>query len=245
MAGGVIPPSSFGTPKYKKDGPQRYAMRDAHFLMLFPGAGISYAINRYIQLGAVFLSGMAFLEQGVAIRPVPQLRNTMTFNEDLAGDAVLTVDVKDMFMPTGIIGVLSNPLDWLEIGATVKFPVETEAKGDVSYTAPTGDLPNSVLDEGHRNEVVLRQIFPWMVRVGARYIHDYFDIEADFVWENWGSFKEFEIDMKDVWINEDPSAASGGSSTRRSPHSAAFRSCAISCWSASARCSGSTSSSRG
>ncbi|MCP4599645.1 MAG: hypothetical protein GY847_03745 [Proteobacteria bacterium] len=198
---GFVPPSSFGTPKYPEDGPQRYLMREAHFLMLFPGVGVSYGINRYIQIGAVFLSGVGFFEQHLAIRPLPVLNDTQKYNENLDSDADLKVDVKDWFMPTGIIGVLSNPVDWLEIGATVKLPVKIEAKGKTVYTAPTGDLPNSGFTSG-RDNVTLRQSFPWMVRAGLRYIHRYFDIEADFVWEGWSSLKEFEIDM-DAELNQD------------------------------------------
>jgi long-subunit fatty acid transport protein len=204
---GLVPPSSFGTPKYDESGPQRYLMREAHFLMMFPGVGVSYAINRYIQVGGVFLSGMGFFEQHLAIRPAPVLSDPISYNEDLGGDADLRIDVKDLFMPTGILGVLSNPLDWLEIGAAVKFPVKIEASGKAEYTAPAVDLPNSSFVEG-RDKVTLRQSFPWMVRAGARYVHELFDIEADFVWENWSSLKEFEIDME-ADLNQDTSIENG------------------------------------
>jgi long-subunit fatty acid transport protein len=97
-------------------------------------------------------------------------------------------------MPTGIVGVLSHPLDWLEIGAAFKFPMKIEADGTVHYQAPTADLPESHLVPG-RDRVTLRQTFPWMVRVGARYIHERFDVEVDFVYEGWSMLEGFEIDM--------------------------------------------------
>ncbi len=202
---GVLPPSSFGTPHYPEDGPQRYAMQDAHFLMMFPGVGVSYAFNRYIQVGGVFLSGMGFFEQSLAIRPVPVLDDPFYNGENLRNDATLSVDVKDLFMPTGIIGVMSNPLDWLEIGASVRLPIKVEASGTAEYVAPEGDLPESRFVEGE-DKVTMGQHFPWLVRVGARYIHRYFDIEADFVWENWSSLKEFEIDMEANLLQEEGGA---------------------------------------
>ncbi len=197
FAFGVLPPSSFGTPSYPKNGPQRYVLREAHFLIVYPGLAVSYAINRYIQLGAVFMSGFALLEQSLAIRPLPSTVDRVSHSEFGKNDANLNLDVKDMFMPTGILGVMSNPLDWLELGVAVKLPVNVEAEGKVKYKAPELDLADSKLVSG-RDNVTIRQKFPWMVRAGVRYIHRYFDIEADFVWENWSSLETFEIDMDTI-----------------------------------------------
>lgn len=204
---GLLPPSSFGTPKFPTDGPQRYALREANFLIVYPGVGVSYALNRYLQVGAVFLSGIGIFEQTQAIRPLPQLNNTLDYNEDLGGDATLTLEAKDMFMPTGLVGVLSHPTDWLEIGAAVKFPVEVEAEGHISYKAPDTDLADSALVPGE-DKVTLSQNFPWVVRVGARYIHRIFDVEVDFVFENWSSLQKFDVDM-DATLNEDTASESG------------------------------------
>ena len=204
---GLIPPSSFGAPKYTEAGAQRYALREANFLIVYPGLGVSYAINRYFQVGAVFLSGIGIFEQSQAIRPLPQLNNTLDYNEDAKGDASLKVEAKDLFMPTAIVGVLSHPIDWLEIGAAVKLPVKIEARGNITYTAPDTDLANSALVPGE-DKVTLKQNFPWVVRLGARYIHQVFDVEADFVWENWSSLKEFEIDME-ATLNEDATSENG------------------------------------
>ncbi|MCP4680626.1 MAG: hypothetical protein GY854_35110 [Deltaproteobacteria bacterium] len=194
LAVGLITPSSFYLPKYPEKGPGRYAIREGSFLVASPGIGISYAVNRYIQVGGVFLGGAAFLDMSVAIRPVPRLNDPLFYNENLGGDADLSIETKDWFAPSGIFGVLSNPLDWLEVGVAVKLPQKIEANGKAKYTAPTDDLINSDLVSG-RDDITLRFHFPWVVRAGVRYIHRYFDIEADFVWENWSSFERFEFDM--------------------------------------------------
>jgi long-subunit fatty acid transport protein len=194
LALGLFTPSSFGLIGYPLDGPQRYAMREAKFVIVYPGVGISYAFNRYIQIGGVFLSGIGTFQQSQAIRPLPQPNNTLDYNERAVDDAIMTVHAADYFMPSGIIGVLSNPLDWLEIGASVKIPVYVEAAGNIIYTAPKGSLSESELVEG-RDKITLKQHFPWVVRAGARYVHEYFDIEADFVWENWSSMKGFDLDL--------------------------------------------------
>jgi long-chain fatty acid transport protein len=194
IAIGLVPPSSFGTPSYPKDGPQRYALIDANFLVVYPGAGFAYAPNRYFRIGAVFLSGIAHLRQSQAIRPFPQPLD-LSFNEDLAGDAVISIDATDPFIPTGIIGVMSQPLDWLELGLSVKLPADVRAEGDVTYEASRVDLPASYLK---RDKVTLRQRFPLVVRAGARYVHPRFDLEADFVWEQWSALESFVVDMDAV-----------------------------------------------
>jgi long-chain fatty acid transport protein len=194
LAVGLTTPSSFGMPHYPKNGPQRYTMRHAEFLVVYPGIGASYAVNRYFQVGAVFQAGVGKFEHALAIRLLPQPGNTITYNEHLEGDANLRVDTLDPFMPTGIVGVLSNPLDWLEIGVAFKFPMKIEADGRVHYQAPISDLPDSQLVPG-RDRLTLRQTFPWILRVGARYIHRRFDVEVDFVYEGWSMLDAFDIEM--------------------------------------------------
>lgn len=201
ISAGIIPPSSFGGPKLPKNGAQRYALRDANFLILNPGVGVSYAVNRYFQIGAVFTSGVALLEQSQAIRPFPQKDDTVNYNENIGGDANLKVDVADYFMPSGVIGVLSQPLDWLELGLAIKLPMHIKAKGKVEYTAPEKALVDSALVPG-KDDVTLRQHFPVALRLGARYIHQRFDVELDLVFENWASLEGFEIDMEAV-LDED------------------------------------------
>jgi long-chain fatty acid transport protein len=194
LAVGLTTPSSFGMPKYPGRGPQRYAMREANFLIVYPGLGASYAFNRYIQIGAVFVAGVAKLEQSQAIRLLPQPGNTITYNEHAEGDADLRIDTLDPFMPTAIIGLLSTPVDWLEIGVAFKFPMKIEATGKVHYEAPISDLPDSFIVPG-RDRVTLRQTFPWVLRIGARYVHERFDVELDFVYEGWSMLRSFEVDM--------------------------------------------------
>ncbi len=194
---GVLPPSSFGTPTFKKSGPQRYALIKANHLLLFPGLGVSYAVNRYFQIGAIFMSGFGHFRQSQAIRPLPQANDINSYNERLIGDAIVSIEARDNFIPTGSIGVMSHPLDWLELGLSVKFPAKVNAEGKVKYTASEWDLPDSEFVAGE-NKMSLKQHFPWVIRAGARYIHDRFDVEVDFVWENWSSLSAFGVGMDAV-----------------------------------------------
>ncbi len=190
---GLLPPSSFGTSKYPETGPQRYMLQKSHILALFPGVGIGYNVNRYFQIGAVFLSGMTFVEVEQAARLSVNANESRHRNEDLGGDAKFRLKAKDMFMPTGIIGIMSNPVDWLDLGLSVKFPVKVEARGTVELEPASLDEPDAEIVGD--DTVVLRQSFPWVVRAGARYIHRYFDVEVDFVYESWSQLDAFEIDF--------------------------------------------------
>jgi long-chain fatty acid transport protein len=59
VAVGVITPSGYGSSKYAASGSQRYVLVHAEQLIVYPGVGLSYAVNRYFQIGAVFLVGIA------------------------------------------------------------------------------------------------------------------------------------------------------------------------------------------
>ncbi len=190
---GLLAPTSFGAPAYPEDGAQRYALQKASILMAYPTVGVSYAWGPILRIGATFMSGFAFINQSQAIRPEP-LPNDPDFNEDLGGDARLTIDVSDGFIPTGSLGVLSQPLEWLEFGASVRFPARVQASGNVSYEAPSSDLHTSHLVPGE-DRVTVKQSFPWVVRGGVRFIQPRFDIELDVVWEQWSSLESFEVDL--------------------------------------------------
>ncbi|MCU0663785.1 MAG: outer membrane protein transport protein [Myxococcota bacterium] len=189
---GLLTPSAFGAPKYPKDGSQRYVLTEANFLLAYPGIGLSYSMNRFLRIGAVFMSGMAILHQSQAVRLQPQSGDP-DYNEDAGGDAYLKVEAKDHFIPTAVFGVMSNPFDFLEVGASLKLPAKVEAEGTLKLTPPTDDFPEAALLPG-MNKLTLAQQFPLVLRVGARYIHPRFDVELDIVWENWSSLKGFDVD---------------------------------------------------
>ena len=197
---GVVPPSSFASPHYPEDGAQRYMVQEASILAVFPGAGLAYNFNRYLQVGATFLSGMTFVHIKQAARLNVQPNNPIRGNEDLGGDAQFDLKANDFFMPTGILGLMSSPADWLELGLSAKLPVNIEAKGKVKVKAPDLEEMDAVI--AGDDSVVLRQNFPWVVRAGARYIHRYFDFEVDFVYEAWSQLKAFEVDFVDCVDND-------------------------------------------
>ncbi len=208
VAMGLVTPSGFARPKFSKDGPGRYAAQGVNTMVGYSGIGVAYKINRYIQIGGMYQNCFFWMKAKVAIRPGLSENDTSQYNENLGGDAQQTIDVIDVITPTGTLGVMSHPLDWLEIGAAVKFPSLIEAEGSVSYDAPSDTYKNSGLVSGH-DKAVFRTLFPWVVRTGVRFIHRYFDLEVNYVWENWGAFQgpRFEMDAEVSRDLDDSTAA--------------------------------------
>jgi long-chain fatty acid transport protein len=200
---GVIPPSSFGGHEYDPDGPQRYNLVKTDNMILYPGVGLAYAVNRYFQIGAVFLSGIGLVDIARASRPLPQ-PGLPHHNEDRRTDAAFQVTAKDFFMPTGIVGVLSNPADWIEVGVSVRLPVRMEAAGKYAYGAPEAHPDYALVDDP--NSLLLKQTLPTILRVGGRYIHEWFDVEVDLVYENWKTLDYVELESDAALDKGDGSA---------------------------------------
>lgn len=188
---GLVPPSGFAAFSLPESGAQRYTLVNSAHFIIFPGIGLAYKFNRYFQLGGVFMSGIAHLNQTLKIRPLPSMANS-AFNEGAGGDANLEISALDPFVPTAVIGVMSLPTDWLELGVSVKLPAMISAKGSMVYDAPSNDMTDSYMEKG-KDQTRLEQHFPLKVSAGVRFIANRFDIEADFVFENWASLSGFDI----------------------------------------------------
>ncbi len=197
LAIGFTSPSSFGGPDYGENGSQRYTITSSDLLgPVFGGVGLAYRINRYIQVGAVFNVGMAFITFSQKTQTVagPAQPNQ---SELYADDASFTLELKDLFIPTGTLGILSNPVDWLEIGASVRLPIRVEAEGKVKMTATENDPYMKLVGDGN---VVLTQDLPLIVRGGVRYIHQIFDVEVDYIFEYLDPIKEITADLDDATV---------------------------------------------
>lgn len=214
IAAGLIPPSAQGFPDYDKEGAQRYALRSAEALLVYPGVGVSYRVNRYFSVGGVFMNGITHATFNQAARGTINAEDPEIRKENHEGDADFSIEVRDWSSPVGIIGVLSNPIDQLEIGVSARTPVFVDAQGSLTYTASEDvagrsgltcdgfDPDTAGLDEDLTwtcEGVAFRQELPWIVRAGARYVHPRFDIEVDYVYEAWGSTADgWDIDMCDA-----------------------------------------------
>jgi long-subunit fatty acid transport protein len=218
LAAGLTTPAAFGFPAYPARGSQRYALRSAEALVVYPGVGISWRIERWLSIGGVFMNGITHARFDQAARGTTNPENPEIRKENDGGDASFGIEVRDWSSPVGIVGVLSNPIDQLELGASVRTPVVIDARGDLTYESseelagrsglvcagfspddPSTDAATRWSCEG----VAFRQRLPWVVRAGARYVHPRFDIEVDWVYEAWGGTgKGWEVDVCDAADDE-------------------------------------------
>lgn len=208
IAAGVMAPSAFGFPSYAEEGGQRYGLREAEALLVYPGVGVSYSVNRYFSIGGVFLNGITHAKFNQAARGAINVADRPWEKESAEGDADFAIEVRDWFSPVGIFGVMSHPIDALELGVSVRTPVMVDAQGTIGFTPSEEDVGAARLacDENATEEgdsscqgVSFKQTLPWIVRAGARYVHERFDVELDYVYEAWGKTPDgFEIDMCDA-----------------------------------------------
>jgi long-chain fatty acid transport protein len=214
IAAGLLAPTAFGFPEYEAEGPQRYALRGAEALLVYPGVGISYRINRYISLGGVFLNGITHAKFNQAARGTINVNSSPYEKELPEADADFAIEVRDWSSPVGIFGVMSNPIDELELGVSVRTPVKVDARGSLEYSSSADlegrsglvcagfdwlDTDTDKPTQSQCDGVAFEQNLPWILRAGARYIHPRFDVEVDYVYEAWGATPDgFNIDMCDA-----------------------------------------------
>ncbi|MEM6996425.1 MAG: outer membrane protein transport protein [Myxococcota bacterium] len=184
---GLTPPVGFGSHDWPDEGGQRYTITSGDFSFFALGGGLSYRLNRYFAVGANFLAGRFTADFQVKTRAGA---TGALDNEDLPGDTTSTVTVADRFVPSANFGVLSQPLDFLELGLAVRLPYRTRASGTLAYD-PSTSTPDAVLASDSRVE--LGQTFPTVVRAGARFIQRRFDLEVDYVFENYGTVDGIDV----------------------------------------------------
>lgn len=184
---GMSSASGFGGHDWSKQGSQRYVIGSGSFLFLSYGGGIAWRPNRYFAIGANFLSGFFAGDFTVMTR---QGAVGDKQNEEFESDNNVRIRVRDSFVPSGNFGVLSQPLDALELGLSVRLPFRTHASGTLAYR-PGPDNGDARL--ASRSQVDIIQSFPTVLRAGIRAIHPAFDVELDFVFENWRSVQKIDV----------------------------------------------------
>jgi long-subunit fatty acid transport protein len=208
ISAGVSPPSGFGGQSWPAHGAQRYVIHKGDFLFLSGGVGLAYRPNRYFAIGANLLLGFFSADFDVATR---QGAVGDKHNEEWSSDNIAHVQVRDRLVPSGQIGVMSQPLEWLELGLSVRLPMHTKARGSLRY-APGPDNGDAKL--ASKSRVDLDQTFPTVIRAGVRWVHRVFDVEADFVWENYRSQTKIDV----AFSNPNADFAPGSGPVYGDPH---------------------------
>lgn len=194
---GVTSPSSFGAFRFSADGAQRYTLIESDIKAVVLGVGLAYGPSRYLRVGAVL--GAAFLDARLsqATQTVASPRRAGQ-NELLEDDVQVRLSVSDPITPAGTFGVISQPLDWLELGAALRLPVGFKARGRANITPSESSPDLELVGDGR---VVLEHRLPLVARFGARFVQPRFDVELDYIFERTGAISQTPLLMKDVVVD--------------------------------------------
>jgi long-subunit fatty acid transport protein len=188
--------------------PQRYDAVEMSGLIAFPTAGMAIRVLPWLDIGVTFQAVVT----KVATQNYANVGSACERSEDPLCDVVIKIDAEDMFSPSGSIGFLARPWGNFEFGGQLRLPSKAELKGEASlqFGPNVQKLAGSMrypLIEPEKPSVTLNNQYPWMGRLGARYIfrrgeEEVGDIELDFVWENWSAVSVREINMNAKSLNK-------------------------------------------
>ncbi len=182
--------------------PQRYNFLNMEGLVMFPTIGVAFRPWHFLDIGLTFQAMMATGKT----TSMATVGSACDKPEDPTCDVDIVLDGKDLFSPTGSVGVLARPVPGVEVGAMVRLPTSASLDGtaDIKLGPTLKRLQGSMtkpmiapLDP----DVSMSYAYPWMLRAGVRYAflddgEEFADVEVDFTWENWSAVGVREINIK-------------------------------------------------
>lgn len=194
FAAGVFGPSAVGRHDYPDYGPQAFMMTDMDIVIAYYSLAAAWQIPRRFGVGVtVQYVDLSRLDYGLVadgavaedLNPIPDSDSTQL---------VTKLELRDRTAATALVGLWGRPHPNIELGLGGRLiPVFWQLEGGVAT-----DKPTLVTDDLH---VEMPLTLPAQVRWGARYVRErhrreLFDIELDFVWENYSAIEAYEISME-------------------------------------------------
>ncbi len=202
-----------GDYKFGEEQFTRYTFVDRDLLEVFYGFTLAYRYQNWIAIGASLQGVSAGLNQSL------RLSADKAGNEDLNYDVQVRIDAKGDFVPSGNIGIWSNPLKGLgfgdlELAGSVQLPRVVKITGPMTIESVGPKLQAEFFDSGLAElnadgatataEFVMAPFY----RLGAKYTQDNvfhdiektfgFDVELDFVYEAWSTYDHVFVTTKDL-----------------------------------------------
>lgn len=188
---GVFGPSSVGIREYpvtlanNLPAPQRYDVRRADLLVIYPTLAVGFRALPWLDVGAELqlvwgrfdLGNVSYFDLGP----------TYCKSAEYPGCDTTTKVLTDGWTATAQAGFLMRPLRWLQFGARVRGPIDIKSDGTVDATSP-----KAFQVDIKREKATFEARLPWVVRAGVRYIwqegnFERADVEVDGDWQNWGA----------------------------------------------------------
>lgn len=225
--GAYVYAPSAGDYDYAGDGPTRYTLIKRDITEIFYGVTLAYRFQNWIAVGGSLQGVTSTLDQTL------KLSADGSGNEDPDYDVEVRVQGAQHLVPSGNLGVWSNPLQPLGIGdlevaASVQLPRVFKLTGPIAIQGFGPRLQENFIDSGLATisdegaTATAEFIMPPIYRVGARYgLEDVlndgqktfgFDVELDFVYEAWSTYDHVFLTPKGVTF-----AVAGGEAAELPP----------------------------
>lgn len=184
-----------------RDGGQSYMITDQNILLVYPSLSVARAFERAdLSIGLTLQLAALFVDYGVAVDGEGSQAPEYNFQSRESDDfyTPTQLDVKGLTV-TGILGALWEPSDRFAMGASFRPRFNVVAKGTIDIEFPPG-LSGAGLSLSE-DTAELRLTMPDVLRFGLVYTHRnaadkaIFDLEANFVWENWSVLENYRVDV--------------------------------------------------
>jgi long-subunit fatty acid transport protein len=201
----------------------RYTLIDRDLYELFYSVTLAYRFLDWLSIGGSLQGVTSGLKQQIKISADPY------GNENPDSDILIELEGFQHFIPSGNFGVWSELLPGLELGSSVQLGRQVEATGPLrllefgpgveELMASDGTAPPLVEIEESNPEATVRFTMPPFYRTGLKYSMEKlfgglmgFDVELDFVYEQWSVFDHISVESKGVGFS-----FSGGESEPLAP----------------------------
>ncbi len=197
----IYGPNSSGHVTFPDDGGSRYLLTELDVLLVYYGTSVAYKGDNWGIGGTLQWVQLPLLQFTLAVdgSVLPGGLNPYASSFDV----LATIDIKDNFALSGVLGAWYRPIPAFEIAVSGRpLPIELNATGDSIIETIEGTVPGSLPDglEVENSGAGMRLELPATARLGMRYIHldgerEIFDLELDILYETWSVLDAYDVSL--------------------------------------------------
>jgi long-subunit fatty acid transport protein len=193
---GLHPPN-FSPLTFPTDGPQRYVLIDNNgSLMGLLNFVLAYKFGDDIRVGLGLQNWIVDL---VVVNMGSGYTGLFGDPEDRDLDILTRINLVSYFNPTATAGVWLRLAEFLEAGLSLQLPTRVrDRNAALEVRLPDHPAFDDARVEGDSVDGSLA--FPFIARLGLRYVAESFDYELAFVFEGWSIFDEISATPNDVRV---------------------------------------------
>jgi long-chain fatty acid transport protein len=174
---------------FPASGPQRYSLIDSLVWQIFYGVSASQKLGP-VTLGAGINYTVLRVNESLAMTTIPD------GTTDPGSDVTLDVAAWDKNQFSWNAGIIVEPVDGLQIGASVQPAIAYEGKGSMTASFTEGHplLPLLEGDTFTDDDIALLVTTPWVLKAGVQVVpSDAFRIEGDFTYTTWSQLENLIV----------------------------------------------------